>query len=611
MRSTVLQQGGCPAGNGTSGPPPQDRQQQTPPGASRVMLEKKSTFVVYALGCIALNLALTFSLTHGDQISYADWTGHLQRHGFADFPGNYPPLYVEWLWVVGQLFELLGLPPKAGIAHKFFMLWPIYAAHLLLVRLIWNELKESRVAPPTTTAILALSAFNPALLAGGPAWGQVDLFPAMLMAAGFYLCLKKRGGWAAPTLWVLALLTKFQMIAFAPVIGALVLRDVRRYGRGLLLAGMIALLVLLPFILAGGLAHALSNAYLHTTNLYPYATLNAANLWLLLVGNSTPDSQALLASAAAAGGGLQFLGTPKGLGMLLFALYCLGIFIAAFRIRDRATLWKYVLFCALAFFVLLPGMHERYLLPAVVMALFWAATAPGAFPWALVITVAAFFNIQLVHGVQGDAMWWLLALVITGGFVLLNLFSFFPRGWAIFMENAATRSRFTWLPEASLALVLIVGATVLAHHANSDEFRPNGQERLIQSLTRLSATQSYKAPLIDRSVDGNVLSVNNVTYNHGIGTHAPSRLEYALPPGARGFRFKVGVDDEAYLGKVEFLVQVDGQTLWRSGAMTGGRGALPGEVYFNNAQRIALLTDPLEQDFYDHANWLNPVILME
>ncbi len=574
------------------------------------MLEKNSAFVVYALGCIALNLALTFALTHGDQLSYAEWTWHLQRHGFADFPGNYPPLYVEWLWVVGQLFELLGLPPKAGIAHKFFILWPTYAAHLLLVRLIWNELKTSQVAPHTATAILALCAFNPALLAGGPAWGQVDLLPAMLMASGFYLCLKKPGGWAAPTLWALALLTKLQMIAFAPVIGALLVRDVRRYGRGLVLAAAVVTLVLLPFVLADGLAHALSNAYLHTTNQYPYATLNAANLWLLLAGNMTPDNHLLFTTTPAAGG-WQMLGSAKGLGILLFALYCLAIFIAAFRIRDRATLWKYVLFCALAFFVLLPGMHERYLLPAVVMAVFWAASTPGAFPWALALTVLGFFNIELVHAVQGDSMWWLLALLITGGFVLLNLRAWFPQRWAALSTPPAGGPLPAWLPEASLAGMLIIGTAVLMHHAHSDDFRPGDKERLLPSFTQISATQSYKTPLIDRSVEGDILSVNNVAYDHGIGTHAPSRLEYALPPGARGFRFQVGVDDEAYLGKVEFLVQVDGQTMWRSGAISGGQGARSGEVHFSNARQITLLTDPLGTEAYDHADWLNPVILMD
>jgi len=573
--------------------------------------EKQSTFVLYGLGCIAANLALTFSLTQGDHYAYAEWTRHLQQNGFADFPGNYPPLYVEWLWVVGRILGVLGLPAKASMVHKFLMLWPIYAAHLLLVRLVWNELKNSQVAPPTASAILALCAFNPALLAGGPAWGQVDLLPAMLMAAGFYLYGREKGYRASPLLWTLGLLTKFQMIAFAPVLGALLLRDLRRYVPGMLLSAIALLLVLLPFALAGGLGAALTNAYLSTISLYQYATMNAANLWLLLTGNMAPDNYNLFSNAPPPSPGPQLLLSPKGMGITLFSLYCVVIFIASLRIQSRSTLWKYALFCSLGFFVLLPGMHERYLLPAVVMALFWAATTPGALPWAAVITVVSFLNIELVHPLGGDWVWWLLAILITGSFLLLNLGTVLPVRWAAFVTQPASFSLPHWLPEATLAAVLILSLLYLSVHAASDTFQPASNERLLSSLPQVSAIQAIKHPQIDRSVDGNPLSVSNVTYAYGIGTHAPSQLTYDLPPEATAFHFKVGVDDEAYPGKVMFVVLVDGKERWRSRIVRGGQRARAGHVRLTNARQITLVTDPLDRDFHDHADWLNPVIRMQ
>jgi hypothetical protein len=40
------------------------------------------------------------------------------------------------------------------------------------------------------------------------------------------------------------------------------------------------------------------------------------------------------------------------------------------------------------------------------------------------------------------------------------------------------------------------------------------------------------------------MQINGVTLAHGIGTHAPSIIEYDLPSGAAEFRALAGLDDE-------------------------------------------------------------------
>ena len=196
------------------------------------------TFVFWGLICVVANLFCTLSAPYdGDQSFWVGWVQSLMDGGLANFRGNYPPLYVFWLWVVAQVHSVFGIVVAKTFLLKFLCLWPVYFAHLFLVdfgsRLVdrydfprWQQnlvlafvaLKErsARVEPlyKRVTAAIREVDQNHIILLGGPMWGQVDLVPVVLALASLYCIYFRRTTMLAAPLYVLSLLAKFQMILF-------------------------------------------------------------------------------------------------------------------------------------------------------------------------------------------------------------------------------------------------------------------------------------------------------------------------------------------------------------------------------------------------------------
>ena len=125
-------------------------------------------------------------------------------------------------------------------------LWPVYFAHLALVQIVYGVIKNRKLPDWLRHVILGFTALNPALLAGGAIWGQVDLVPLIFVICSILLITNPKYILWASLFYVLSLLAKFQMIMFLPVFGGLFLRHYRISWKGLpsALAGVI--LVLFP-----------------------------------------------------------------------------------------------------------------------------------------------------------------------------------------------------------------------------------------------------------------------------------------------------------------------------------------------------------------------------
>jgi len=77
-------------------------------------------------------------------------------------------------------------------------------------------------------------------------------------------------------------------------------------------------------------------------------------------------------------------------------------------------------------------------------------------------------------------------------------------------------------------------------------------------------------PAMRRSLRGLPLSVGGKKFDRGIGTRAPSRLDYRLDGKYEFFEAEVGVDDAAlFQGSVVFVVRVDGVERYRSPTVRG------------------------------------------
>ncbi|MDQ8021854.1 MAG: NPCBM/NEW2 domain-containing protein [Moraxellaceae bacterium] len=559
-----------------------------------------------------LNLFLAGGNGFGSDIQYwVDWTRHMQLVGYANFGGNYPPAYIHWLWLVGRLYDLLGIMPANDILLRFLANTPVWLCHLAMMGVMARLMSRRHVGDGEWNGLMALAALNPAILIDGPIWGQVDIIfslwiglALLWLIRGHYLLL------VAPML-TLALLTKFQTICIAPVLLPLVWthRRSQRLWAGLLLVVPVALLILMPYLRAGSFDLMLEQAYLQASSMYPVATLNATNFWYLLGLNDVHHSRFLFDIARDAKGAEKLFTAQYG-GLVLFALWSLWLTVDGFLHNRPERHWRNAMLSTVGFFLFLPAMHERYMFPAVVIALIAAAAYSRFILHALVITVLITGHLLFVMapgiGPHTPYVLSVLTLLLAVGMAV--------RG----TPDGLLRTR--WFNQ-HLGIWLVVCVTawagMLAFHL---DVAVEQRERLSGSMGWIDATlvpgrhhrQSWGDLRINANVGNRPLLVGNQAFSSGFGTHAPSTIDIPVPRSARTFTAQVGVDAGAPQGEIAFEVRVDGVNVWRSPPVRGEEGRLFNvEVDVRGKGRVELVAHELDSMTADHANWLNPRFLTQ
>ncbi len=115
---------------------------------------------------------------------------------------------------------------------------------------------------------------------------------------------------------------------------------------------------------------------------------------------------------------------------------------------------------------------------------------------------------------------------------------------------------------------------------------------------------------INKSVEGNPLTIAGHVFDRGIGTHAVSKMMIDLHGNGKFFSASVGVDDESNEhASVEFFVLGDEKILWQSGLMKKGDDPKLAEVNLKGIKKMALyVSDGGDNINYDHADWADAVI---
>lgn len=573
--------------------------------------QAKTLFIVWGMLCILANLLCTnASAFGGDQGYWADWVKKLADGGFGRFNGNYPPLYVFWLWIVSKVYVLADIPIDKTFMLKFLCLWPIYFAHLGLVDITSRLVTKSRLEPAKANLVLALIALNPALLLDGPIWGQVDLFPCIFGVAALY-CINFRNKLRyAAMFFALALLAKFQMILLLPVFGGIFIRRYKASWRGLPVMLVAIALVFLPFIITGNLSGMLSRAYVGTTSQYPFSTYNAANLWMFLAGNLSSDTTPLFDIPP---GGIAFLLSPRWLGMILFSIISLYILKCSLFARTTRRTFELATWSAFAFFLLLPGMHERYLLYAIPFACIWfALDFKKSWFWAISITTLCAMNISIINGFKGAELWpWVSGLTVIV-FAAAVIHTIAPRALPFIASTFQKLSVPRFAPYVMLGAIILVELSCEIRECAPLDVELMENQMFLTDIRIDHYTQEYGSPRIDRSVEGKKLSVRSRQYDHGIGSHAKSKIYFKLPENAVTLEFSAGVDDEVSGGgSVKFSVSSGEKELWSSGVVQGGRVPVHGSVNVAGLDTIILEIDSNGDNAYDHADWLNPILTLK
>ena len=416
-----------------------------------------------ALLVAGLVIRLLFITNEGfktDVSTYTAWAIALSQHGFGSFYStigfaDYPPGYFYILAAVGHLWQFLFAAHDRGFTLlRAFVKVPAILADLGVGALLYFTVRRFAGAGYALGAA-ALYLLNPATIYISALWGQVDSISGGLALLAIYALLRSSSfdstqddmskvgsvNQRAQTAWIVvgwlsfaySLLIKPQAAVLLPLLLAFAFADPKRRRTrivasaiGIGAALLLTLLLTEPFHPGNPIA-ALSwllERYAYGSNVYPYNSVNAFNLWALRGTLWVPDSQPIFVLP-------QYL---WGIVLLVAALA-----LVVWRYLQDRTSQAFLEGCAIAaiaFFVLATRMHERYLFNGL---LFTIACVPfarrylwGTLTLSVVLLANLIYSLQYLNvvtnnvaGANAQNLWGLW----TTAFSLLAVGTFFVLGY--------------------------------------------------------------------------------------------------------------------------------------------------------------------------------------
>ncbi len=320
---------------------------------------------LWAAAALRLFLAVKSTGYEVDINCFTAWGQMVANVGPADFYAqdfcDYPPGYLYVLGLQAGLCNLMGISSGTAPYLLLLKLPPILcdlAAAYLLYRI------AARHGKPTWALLAAVTyAFMPVAILDSAMWGQMDSVLVLLILVVVDAFLQRKTLRAA-LVYGVAVMVKPQalMLGVIPLCGYVmeIVEDRRKGFRALLLGvlscvGVMAVIAV-PFLIRQPPAY-IFEKYFSTLASYPYATVNALNLFYILGGNWVSQDTALLGLTYAAWG---TVGMVVSVGLSLF--FC-------FASRERRAIPLTTALMLAGVFCLGVRMHERYMFPALLLLL--------------------------------------------------------------------------------------------------------------------------------------------------------------------------------------------------------------------------------------------------
>ncbi|MBI5649875.1 MAG: hypothetical protein HZC40_05415 [Chloroflexi bacterium] len=444
-----------------------------------VGLEKSRAVYAVAIGLVAFLVRLGIILTVPNGFPFDMWgwvetTRHIVLNGFANaysahLQGNlYPPGFFYPLWATGEIYRACCSPqfdPDTPALDFLMRVGPIVADALIAIlvyrlALLWNDSRRAMVSG-------IAYAFNPAALTT-TAWMSMIGDPYYLLPALLSLLAALTNHFAAASaLIALAILIKPQALAFAPLIGFLIVT--RAKPKQIAQAGATGIgatiLVLLPFILGGTLAQA-SEIFLRMRLAFPFLHVWANNAWFLISGGRAPwDPIAPANFDPLMSDTNLFLGVIayREIGFIAFGLLCLLTFYwLAGRAQPKSALAAGAI-AALGFFIVSTRMHVNYSFPAFAFLSIMCVANDWRYALALVLaTIAALFNWQLFdEWFPNQTALTIARLINSGIFVAAFAILIAAVRDTITREPRAIKLRVSWRAISALALFALIAASLV------------------------------------------------------------------------------------------------------------------------------------------------------
>lgn len=289
--------------------------------------------------------------------------------------------------------------------------------------------------------------------------------------------------------------------------------------------------------------------------------------------------------------------TPHRIGLGLFSAVSALVMFRAWRYKNsQSELVQLGIVLLLCFFAFAPSMHERYLFLLVPFTALACASGFISGFWFATATVLVSLNILLVLPLGGESLWTILSWTVA--IVAMVALAQFGCKRKFVIPSAGHLA----IP-MSLAMVIVYGGNHMyrLHLLNTVKFDEQGRSYLSDTAD-MSHYQTWGRPRRDSNVTEGAISIYGQTFDKGLGVHANSKLLYRIPDSARYFHAFYGMDEKGKEGRVSFIVELDGQQVWSSGAVRYGK---PREVLIplGTASEITLIVDSLGSEFSDHASW--------
>jgi Gpi18-like mannosyltransferase len=303
---------------------------------------------------------------------------------------DYSPGYLYVLWFIGGLDNIFAF--DSGQFEYVLKLPAVFfdlASAYLVYRMLEGQKLLLRLGAPALYLVL------PPVLLLGPVWGQTDSILAFFLLLTVYYLSKGRPV-AGALAYTVGFLAKPQAVAALPIVAFWILwKHTPQVWLKSVAAALIAgFFIILPFFPDRaylivppfeGLFHQLENAA--NVENYRVSSFFAYNFWAMKVGLFRPDDT-------------TFWSIPYRIwGFGLFSIASLAIVYVFGRARSPGLMALAVALSALAFYVFLTRMHERYLFPVLLPLLVACAILNYRLLWAAFVglVVVHFLNLSVVY----------------------------------------------------------------------------------------------------------------------------------------------------------------------------------------------------------------------
>jgi hypothetical protein len=342
----------------------------------------------------------------GDVDDFLAWARAIGADGLGrayDQPVSFPPV-LPWLWwALGSVAPgMLDPTPNDPLALALIKL-PATLADLAIAAIVGYAL---RARPGWAIAGALAVLLHPAIWYVSAWWAQFESLYVLPMLAAWALVIRGRPGWAA-VLIAIGLMTKPQALPLAIPFAAYYLQ---RFGlggsvRAVVVAVATAAVLWAPFVAAGGLGNYVRNLADYSS-LFAVLSLRAWNPWWILT--DLAGGGALVADDVPIVGPV----TLRWVGVAIAGLLELAIFLWVWRRPTATGLAWGLAAAALAAFIGLTAMHERYAYPAVVFLILCWPDRLAVWTWVGVSMTVALNMVAAIPPSGGPG-----SLVPVGGLV--------------------------------------------------------------------------------------------------------------------------------------------------------------------------------------------------